>query len=222
VDAAGVSVGSYTWGKTNNNSDWTRYEVSFTALPQTKTVQVYFKANQSVNGQAWIDEVQIHEDRNLLLNPGFEQLNAGKATSWSYYSIAGTSITTTSESARSGNYGVSLKSVTTAMNPVLVQQRISVEPGQTYEASAWIRANDLQALGFRIYAEYYNGTTFLSQQLGDFVKPEPGVWEKMTFRFTAPQGANAATFIFRLYGIGNANGADQIDLDDVAVIKVDN
>ncbi|WP_171631396.1 carbohydrate binding domain-containing protein [Paenibacillus plantarum] len=222
VDAAMGTVGSYTWGKANNNSGWTRYEVSFTALPQTKTFQVYFKADPSVDGQAWIDDVQIQKDLNLFLNPGFEQLNAGKATNWSYYSTAGTSIATTSESARSGNYGIALKSVTTAMNPVLVKQGMVVVPGKTYEVSAWIRANNLQALGFKMYADDYNGTTYLSSQAGNYVKPGPGIWTKVTFRFTAPQGANNAVVNFRLYGIGNVNGTDQIDLDDIAVIEVDN
>ncbi|WP_171631398.1 carbohydrate binding domain-containing protein [Paenibacillus plantarum] len=222
VNAAMGTVGSYSWGNTNNNSGWTRYEVSFTALPQTTAVQVYFKADQSVDGQSWIDDVQIQEDLNLLLNPGFEQLNAGKATNWSYYSTAGTSIATTSESARSGNYGIALKSVTTAMNPVLVKQGMVVVPGKTYEVSAWIRANNLQALGFKMYTEDYNGTTYLSSQAGNYVKPGPGVWTKVSFRFTAPQGANNAVVNFRLYGIGNVNGTDQIDLDDIAVIEVNN
>jgi hypothetical protein len=327
VDAAGGTVGSYTWTKTINNSDWTRYEVIFVASPQTKTVQAYFKANQTVNGPAWADDLHFRErwlsasiepasmrvkpgsgspfaiqltnntdqemtiklfqtdlegltidmpseivlgalenrsvqgtitpasslaegqykavvqltvggtlyatlpltvyvQANMLENPGFENLSGGKPVNWHLYFVTGTSVTASGESARTGSYGMRLRTQQSS-NGVLVNQKILVEAGKSYEVSAWVRSNALKGQGFRIYAEYYrdeqtqNSSTHVSTELGNFNKSNPGEWEKITFRITAPPEAKAALVYFRLYGFGDAAHADQVDLDDVAVIELD-
>ncbi|MFD0712641.1 carbohydrate binding domain-containing protein [Paenibacillus sp. GCM10027626] len=60
VDANDVSV-TYTWTEADKNSDWTKTDVTFNVLPQTRTIWVYFKMDQAANGPAWVDDVELNE-----------------------------------------------------------------------------------------------------------------------------------------------------------------
>ncbi|WP_158606617.1 carbohydrate binding domain-containing protein [Paenibacillus ginsengarvi] len=60
IDASGTSV-QYNWAEAARGGDWTKVQVTFTALPQTKRVAVYFKLDQSVNGPAWVDDLDMRE-----------------------------------------------------------------------------------------------------------------------------------------------------------------
>ncbi|GAA3401152.1 carbohydrate binding domain-containing protein [Paenibacillus hodogayensis] len=60
VDASGGST-SYLWTEGARTGDWTKVEVAFTALPQTKTVWIYFKIDQAANGAAWVDDLELNE-----------------------------------------------------------------------------------------------------------------------------------------------------------------
>lgn len=50
---------TYTWTEAAKNSDWTKVQVTVTALPQAKTIWVYFKMDQIANGPAWVDELEL-------------------------------------------------------------------------------------------------------------------------------------------------------------------
>jgi hypothetical protein len=60
ANASSVTL-TYAWKDTQLNSDWTLYEISFTALPQAKTAWIYFKLDPAANGPAWIDDVELSE-----------------------------------------------------------------------------------------------------------------------------------------------------------------
>lgn len=60
VDANGVTV-TYTWTEAGKNSDWTKTDVTFNVLPQTKTLWVYFKMDQAADGPAWVDDLELRE-----------------------------------------------------------------------------------------------------------------------------------------------------------------
>ncbi|MFC3773717.1 carbohydrate binding domain-containing protein [Paenibacillus sp. GCM10012303] len=60
IDASGVSV-QYNWAEAARGGDWTKVQVTFTALPQTKRAAVYFKLDQNVNGPAWVDDLEMRE-----------------------------------------------------------------------------------------------------------------------------------------------------------------
>ncbi|TNJ64353.1 hypothetical protein FE784_20505 [Paenibacillus hemerocallicola] len=60
IDTNGVSV-LYNWTEAARGGDWTKVQVSFTALPQTKRAAVYFKVDQGVNGSAWVDDLEMRE-----------------------------------------------------------------------------------------------------------------------------------------------------------------
>ena len=106
-------------------------------------------------------------------------------------------------------------------NAVLLNQKISVEAGKTYEVSAWVRPNELHGLGFRIYSEFSNDLNQIVGTIGsEYHKPVPGEWQKVTVQLTAPAGASIANVYFRLYG--HASYDEEIDLDDVSVIELKN
>lgn len=58
INAAGVSI-TYTWKETDRSSVWTRYELTYTAPANAVTAQIYFKADQAANGNAWLDDVYM-------------------------------------------------------------------------------------------------------------------------------------------------------------------
>ncbi|WJH34694.1 carbohydrate binding domain-containing protein [Paenibacillus sp. CC-CFT747] len=60
ANASGGTL-TYTWKDAERNSDWTLYEVSFTALPQAQTAWIYFKLDPAANGAAWIDDIELRE-----------------------------------------------------------------------------------------------------------------------------------------------------------------
>jgi len=60
VDASGVSV-TYTWTEAEQDSDWTKLGVTFTAQPNTKTIWVYLKMDQAANAPAWLDDLELSE-----------------------------------------------------------------------------------------------------------------------------------------------------------------
>jgi uncharacterized membrane protein len=60
VDANGVTV-TYTWTEAGKNSDWTKTNVTFNVLPQTKTIWVYLKMDQAADGPAWVDDLELRE-----------------------------------------------------------------------------------------------------------------------------------------------------------------
>jgi hypothetical protein len=61
INAANGSIG-YAWHPgAQPDSDWTPYEVSFTAAPTARFVSIYFKSDQQTDGPAWLDDVSIEE-----------------------------------------------------------------------------------------------------------------------------------------------------------------
>ncbi|MEF3305575.1 carbohydrate binding domain-containing protein [Paenibacillus sp. GYB003] len=60
IDASNVSV-QYNWAEAARSGDWSKVQTTFTALPQTKRVAVYFKLDQQTNGPAWVDDIELRE-----------------------------------------------------------------------------------------------------------------------------------------------------------------
>ncbi|MBQ7974916.1 MAG: carbohydrate binding domain-containing protein [Clostridia bacterium] len=77
---------------------------------------------------------------NLLTNPGFE---TGNTNSWSVHGNVETG-TVSAESAHTGDYGIKIvpKSNATVANQILKTEDISVQSGEYYYLSAWLRAEE--------------------------------------------------------------------------------
>ncbi|MBP1994510.1 carbohydrate binding domain-containing protein [Paenibacillus eucommiae] len=61
VNENGGSI-TYNWTETVKNNEWMKVDVTFTALPQTKTIWAYFKMDQAANGPAWVDDLELIEE----------------------------------------------------------------------------------------------------------------------------------------------------------------
>ena len=88
-------------------------------------------------------------EANLLLNPGFEQLDAnGMPVHWftdAYIKREGVSLYTVTDDARSGSAAVSVENFD--LNDARFAQTVQVEPNTMYRLSGWIRATGIDAVG---------------------------------------------------------------------------
>ena len=89
------------------------------------------------------------EADNLLVNPGFEQLDAdGLPVGWftdAYINRVGVTAYSVSESANTGNYAAVVENFD--MNDARFAQTVEVEPNSMYRLSGWIQASDILDAG---------------------------------------------------------------------------
>lgn len=84
---------------------------------------------------------------------------------------------------------------------------VPIEPGKTYEAAVWVKITALQAGGFALYLEYWNGSMRL--QNSAVSTSTVGEWTQLKLRAPAPANAKEATLL--IYGSSATVGEAYFD-----------
>lgn len=136
------------------------------------------------------------EPPNLLVNPGFEELDAtGKPVGWSLpadYAV-------TTGDPRSGERCL------TYTNPdpgryLLATQTVTLQPGLRYELSGWVRTSDVAGdeSGATICVEWYTGNTYRGGMYPNGFKGTQATWQPIR-ALTGHIPNNADRFIVHCY-----------------------
>jgi hypothetical protein len=104
---------------------------------------------------------------------------------------------------------------------------ITIEPGQTYRLSFWLKREGFETMGHSFMAEFLNypspgvegsGVSLMKQRFTG-----PSDWEQVEATFTAPPAADIGEgcLIFRLYfPAGAEEGVSAVTIDSVELIKL--
>ncbi|MCU6710829.1 carbohydrate binding domain-containing protein [Paenibacillus sp. J5C_2022] len=154
---------------------------------------------------------------NLLANPGFELTVGGVPEDWNVIgNVWGSGIQAASDSAYTGDYGLSIQ--TSSSNMPWVSQMVPIDEEATYAFHSWFKAVGVNGnVGYKI--EYYSGPEGTPANYVDqftfYANPADldGLWHELLFEQTAPVGATHVLVYLRLYGTG------QVHFDDATVAK---
>ncbi|GAA4288057.1 hypothetical protein [Georgenia daeguensis] len=147
---------------------------------------------------------------NLLANPGFEEVAGSVPARWELFGADSQGrVATSTEHVRSGARSVRLDDTGTTVSVGLRSDAVPVEPGVTYEGSAFAHGERGQAA---VYLEFWDarGVRVWS---GATTVAALGGWQKVDVRGEAPQGAVSATVL--LYS--SSTNAGVFHFDDAAL-----
>ena len=157
-------------------------------------------------------------EQNLILNSGFEidATGTGVPDNWDAYATS-THFSLESNDCLSGNcwrvnhpVGVATSAGT---------QYIAVQPGSTYELSAWMKASDTSTGTSRIYLAYVDSIGSSAWLGGDIVNSQQsgstdGKWVKHTVSLKAPYNAVYARVL-----VPYVDGFMDVKIDNVSLIE---
>lgn len=150
-------------------------------------------------------------------NCSFEQLDeaTGLPVDWSLWTPAGNLCAYTLATAHSGVASARVTDNDAKLSQGLRSKPVPVEAGKTYEAHAWVKVEDLQAGGFAIYLEYWQG----GQRVLDrsTAVSQVGDWVALKVAAAVPDGATEATIL--IYGSSASIGTAYFD--DVSLVAVE-
>lgn len=138
---------------------------------------------------AWIPPI-AEAGTELLSNPGFEQVTAGKPDAWTAYSASSAYASTTSQ-VYAGFYSVKLDDTSSTGVTGLRSEHISVVVGRNYEASVHVY-NVSGATNF--YLEFWNSA---DQRIAyqSAANTAAGAWVRLELAGAAPASAAYATVL---------------------------
>lgn len=149
-----------------------------------------------------------HAEPLQVFNAGFEQVDEKTGlplgwTSWTndnqcFYTLA---------TAHSGVASAVVSDGSETASQGLRSRPVTVEPGKTYEASAWVQIADLKAGGFALYLEYWCGAVRVSNVAVSC--GQVGGWQPLVVSAPAPADATAATVL--VYGASATVGVAHFD-----------
>ncbi|MGO4496314.1 DUF4838 domain-containing protein [Paenibacillus sp. 2RAB27] len=158
--------------------------------------------------------IEILYSKNLLLNPGFEQVTNSIATGWQGTWTTGEAAVASGNS-HSGNRALKL---TKDSGNTLVKQQVSVIGGETYDLSAWLKSEVISPGKTQIKVELYKDVLGVAGYVSEFnSQPYYNVaeWQEAKMQFKVPENANIAVIYLRVFGPGTAY------FDDVVLEKVE-
>lgn len=129
-----------------------------------------------------------------LPNAGFEQLDPETATplGWTPWATPNYAVYTLA-AARSGVSCVAITDDDPTVSQGLRSPRMPVQPGKTYHASVWLLIERVQAGGFALYLEYWQGTQRIVNK-STYAEQAPE-WKELSLAYPAPEGATHATVL---------------------------
>ncbi len=185
IDAGGASV-TYTWTEAAKTGDWTKVEVIFTALTNTKRGAVYFKLDQAANGEAWVDDLELHEVLTVLdaqLTPSVMEISQAGTYPFTVELTNGTNNPLTVDLPRTTPNGITV----TLDDSVLLAAREK----KTVQGSVYVPASVTKdAFGVTVEAKVGN-VSYATLPLQVNVDTNPvynGSFEKMTVGWARPDG----------------------------------
>ncbi|MFE5319205.1 DNRLRE domain-containing protein [Paenibacillus sp. NPDC056579] len=153
---------------------------------------------------------------NLLVNGSFESVTGGLPSSWSRWVASGTPQYVIDEAVfKDGGKSIRIQADATARNSLT--QSVGVEPGASYQLSAWVKMDNIVSTdrGVVIRYQFYNSS---NQKIGtdSFAGARKGTqnWEQITQKVTVPEGA--VRMLFELF-LWNATGT--VWFDDAKLSK---
>jgi hypothetical protein len=148
-------------------------------------------------------------------NASFEQVDekTGVPVDWTPW-VAENQAVYTLATAHSGVASALITDTDAKVAQGLRSRPVPVTAGQTYEATCWVKIAALEAGGFALYLEYWNGT----QRVKDFSSSCNEVGEWRLLKVSAPAPANAETATVLIYGSSATIGVAYFD--DAAIIPV--
>ncbi|SDD62582.1 Carbohydrate binding domain-containing protein [Paenibacillus sp. UNCCL117] len=158
--------------------------------------------------------IEIFYSKNILLNPGFEQVTNSIATGWQGTWTTGEAAVASGNS-HSGNRALKL---TKESGNTLVKQQVSVIGGETYDLSAWLKSEVISSGKTQIKVELYKDVLGAAGYVSEFnSQPYYNVaeWQEAKMQFKVPENANIAVIYLRVFGPGTAY------FDDVVLEKVE-
>lgn len=143
-----------------------------------------------------------------LPNGGFEQLDPETAApaGWTAWATPNYAVYTLA-AARSGVSCVAITDDDPKVSQGLRSPRLPVEAGKTYRASAWLLIERLEAGGFALYLEYWQGNERIENK-STYAEEAPE-WKQLALAYPAPEGATHATLL--LYGSSATVGRAYFD-----------
>ncbi|MDA0771225.1 MAG: hypothetical protein O2821_13550, partial [Chloroflexi bacterium] len=161
--------------------------------------------------------VSVPALENYVLNPGFED----EGDNWERTSNGGRSID--DDTSHSGEN--SLRMVASGRWPRLVTQEVLVSEGATYDASAWVKTEDLDSNGAWVELMWLNATGLPEEPpsgsllRSDILGPLTGTndWTELTSAgLTAPAGAVVVRI--NLWMAPESHGSGKAWFDDIALM----
>jgi len=129
-----------------------------------------------------------------LVQPSFEEVaeDTGLPVGWTAWHTPSASAYSLAD-ARTGVACVAILDDDPKVSYGLRSQPVKIEPGVTYRASAWVKILELEAGGFAVYLEFWQGP----RRVADFARSltEADDWAQITVENVAPAGAEAATVL---------------------------
>ena len=152
----------------------------------------------------------IAEERNLLPNPGFEQVHeeTGYPSRWRPVWGKATTCAYTLAVARSGVACALITDDATDQSHGLRSEHVRVTPDHWYEASVWVRIEPGVKHGFALYLEFWNNVKVRGEHKTAYTT-ETGRWLKLSIRMKAPPTAHTATVL--IYGSSATVGKAYFD-----------
>jgi hypothetical protein len=155
------------------------------------------------------DPALLHEEGNLILNPGFEVDADGdmEPDAWD----ASTPLTVAlSDEAHAGKHSLAITGVGGDMAPLVVQQHTAILAGKHYRFSAWVKAP--ASAEFRIYVEWHTDT--YHAQCLPFTKGT-GEWQQVSFPIVGdPDPKGGAYTVAQMKGTGTVL-FDELRIEEV-------
>jgi hypothetical protein len=155
------------------------------------------------------------QPQDVLLNPSFEHVaeDSGLPVDWSAWHTPSAAAYSLAD-ARTGVACVAIVDNGPDVSHGLRSQPVKIEPGNTYRASAWVKILRLEAGGFAVYLEFWQG----SQRIADYARSlsQAEDWSQITVENPAPPNAEAATVL--VYGSSATVG--HALFDDAALERV--
>jgi hypothetical protein len=162
-----------------------------------------------------LPSIAAAQDEISIANPSFEQVDekTGVPTHWTPWSATNQAVYTLA-TAHSGVASAMITDSDAKMSQGLRCEAVPVTPGRTYEASCWVKIAELEAGGFALYLEYWNGTQRVKDVASSCMKA--GDWQLLKVSAPAPDNAEQATVL--IYGASATVGVAYFD--DVALRAV--
>jgi len=155
--------------------------------------------------------------KNILKNNSFEAIDTvgGGPSDWECYGGAWTGGMVTAETgnAMDGDRYISI-STATGGYPWARQIIHGVEPGETYQATAWLQTFGVSGSGFAFKVEYAGEGVETTETLGRYQGGGQGVWKQVVQTFTIPKNTEYIRLYVRLYGTGTAL-VDNVELHKI-------
>jgi len=155
---------------------------------------------------------------NLVLNPGFEELNARQQPA--HWTVDNKLARLVAEGAHSGRRAVRIEDRTTKDGCSIRSDLFAIEPGKTYACSAWALFSDGNGLG--LYVDFYDAKqkrlTSKDKRQTQVVKSmSSGTkrWRKSSIDFTAPADARFASIWLHSFSGSTLTAV----VDDVSVTE---